>query len=309
MPLDPAIQALATSPIPGDAPTGQSSRYEPEFEHMQAEIDKLTALSGAAPDWNAVISDATTLLTGKTKDLMVASYLCAGLRETRGWPGLTDGLNLIKEMLAAFWEGLHPGKLRARKAAIDWLLDRMKIALETVAVQSSDGESVEASIAVIDQLAAFGEGRWENDPPTVWSLSQILKEKLSAIPAEAPAEAQQDAAGGHSGAAGGAASGSGATLSHASAPAGRADAYRQIVAAADYLIAVEPHSPVPYLLRRAASWGGMALPQLYVELQKTGSAWDLVLGGLPEGSQASASSASTAPASETPSTRPVRGDF
>jgi type VI secretion system protein VasJ len=301
MTFDQTIQALGTTPIPGDAPSGQSSRYEPEFEHMQGEIDKLTSLTGAAPDWQSVVSDASAILSGKSKDLMAASYLCAALRETRGWDGLADGLNLIKHLLATFWDTVHPGKLRARKAALDWLLDRMKVAIEPLSVSAGDREATASCIALVDEIVAFGEGRWENEPPTVWSLGQAIKDKVGAIPAEAAPPAGGAGAGSGSGAkSSGAASPQ--ALSPGGAPSGRAEAYRQIVAAADYLIAVEPHSPVPYLLRRAAAWGGMALPQLYVELQRSGSVWDFVLGGVPEGGAPSSAPAIAEAA-------PPRGDF
>ena len=46
----------------------------------------------------------------------------------------------------------------------------------------------------------------------------------------------------------------------------RADAYLRLAEAAEYLLATEPHSPVPYLVRRAVSWGGMSLTQLLAEL-------------------------------------------
>ena len=46
----------------------------------------------------------------------------------------------------------------------------------------------------------------------------------------------------------------------------REDAYRLLESAADYLQRVEPHSPTPYLVRRAVSWGRMPLPELMQEI-------------------------------------------
>jgi predicted component of type VI protein secretion system len=45
-------------------------------------------------------------------------------------------------------------------------------------------------------------------------------------------------------------------------------AYRQLEEVARYLEAVEPHSPVPALLRRAIRWGEMRLPDLLAELMQ-----------------------------------------
>lgn len=46
----------------------------------------------------------------------------------------------------------------------------------------------------------------------------------------------------------------------------RKDAYRGLAEIADYLTRTEPHSPVPYLIRRAIAWGSMDLGQLLPEL-------------------------------------------
>ncbi len=51
---------------------------------------------------------------------------------------------------------------------------------------------------------------------------------------------------------------------------GRAEAYQRLSEVADYLIRTEPHSPVPYLIRRAVSWGDMSFGELLVQLVEGG---------------------------------------
>ncbi len=51
---------------------------------------------------------------------------------------------------------------------------------------------------------------------------------------------------------------------------GREDAYRRIQAAARYLRSIEPHSPAPYLIMRAVTWGEKSLSELIVELRRNG---------------------------------------
>ncbi|HEX8609715.1 MAG TPA: type VI secretion system protein TssA [Telluria sp.] len=46
----------------------------------------------------------------------------------------------------------------------------------------------------------------------------------------------------------------------------RADAYATLEALADYLTEIEPHSPTPFLLRRAVNWGRMPLPEVIAEI-------------------------------------------
>ncbi len=50
--------------------------------------------------------------------------------------------------------------------------------------------------------------------------------------------------------------------SRAAAAGSRADAYRQLAAAADLLQRLEPHSPIPYLVKRAVELGALPFPQL-----------------------------------------------
>lgn len=49
-------------------------------------------------------------------------------------------------------------------------------------------------------------------------------------------------------------------------PASREEAYRQLARIADYLARTEPHSPVPYVIRRAVEWGNQPLGDLLDEL-------------------------------------------
>jgi type VI secretion system protein ImpA len=51
----------------------------------------------------------------------------------------------------------------------------------------------------------------------------------------------------------------------------RTEAYRLLEEAADFLQRTEPHSPTPYLIRRAVSWGKMSFNELLPELIRNNS--------------------------------------
>lgn len=57
----------------------------------------------------------------------------------------------------------------------------------------------------------------------------------------------------------------------------RADAYRRLSEAADYLLIAEPHSPVPYVVKRAVDWGNLSFGELLVELMEGGGDHQRVL--------------------------------
>lgn len=48
----------------------------------------------------------------------------------------------------------------------------------------------------------------------------------------------------------------------------RDEAYQTLEALARYLSAIEPHSPTPYLIRRAVNWGHLPLPELMAEIME-----------------------------------------
>ncbi|HSU13838.1 type VI secretion system protein TssA [Longimicrobium sp.] len=50
----------------------------------------------------------------------------------------------------------------------------------------------------------------------------------------------------------------------------REEAYRRLGEAAEYLMRTEPHSPTPYLVRRAVAWGGKSLADLIEEFLRDG---------------------------------------
>lgn len=56
------------------------------------------------------------------------------------------------------------------------------------------------------------------------------------------------------------------TADSGGAPRSREEAFRRLDEVADYLLRTEPHSPVPYLVKRAVAWGAMPLAELLQEL-------------------------------------------
>jgi len=51
----------------------------------------------------------------------------------------------------------------------------------------------------------------------------------------------------------------------------RAEAYQRLAEAADYLLRTEPHSPTPYLVRRAVEWGSMSLTEVLQQIVRNDS--------------------------------------
>ena len=66
------LLSLGKEPVNADQPAGSDVRYDPEFEELQAEIDKLSNPSATdGTDWNKVTKLASEILATKAKDILV----------------------------------------------------------------------------------------------------------------------------------------------------------------------------------------------------------------------------------------------
>jgi type VI secretion system protein VasJ len=255
---------LGTSPIPGDKPAGVSCRYEPEFDALNTEVEKLGSLTGAAVDWRIVEDNAVALLSGKSKDLLVAAYLARTLYETEGMAGLGQGFGVVRDLMKNFWDGLFPeaAKPKARASALQWLSDKMSPLVEK---GTPDPAAVQPALDAWNEISAFAASKFDaGSMPALQPLQRALEAKLSAGGA---ASAAAPAGGDPARLAGGAPSaGAPAAGALAGPVGGAAEAYRRLEEVRDFFKRTEPHNPVIYLIDRALRWRTMSLQDVVKEM-------------------------------------------
>lgn len=121
-------------------------------------------------------------------------------------------------------------------------------------------------LQAIDRLEQAGDAAWADKLPSLGPMRDLLEEIGILLAGEArrrgllsPPAQEEDASGTDV-----------ADGTHASAIAAGNHDRRQVYAAlaeiAHALEVIEPHSPVPYLIRRAVAWGGLNTAQLYNEV-------------------------------------------
>jgi len=265
------IADLGAAPISKAAPAGVSARYEPEFERIETEIAKLQALNGAPVDWRVVAENGIAILRGKSKDLLVAGFLCRGLFEVHGYQGLGAGLKAMRTMSEQFWDRLFPEakRPRARAAAGAWLAERLTSAVERQAPAANDRKPIELCLAELDILGALLDEKLGERSPSFGELRRALQVRLEALP-DPKAAAETAPAPSAAPAPVGTPSPATAT-SPAPAPApndigsdsdvqkgyraGR-DLLRKI---AQYLRSKDPANAAPYILARQSAWLGIDL--------------------------------------------------
>ena len=119
--------ALGSKPIPGESPAGFDAKFEPEYEAVLSEINKLGSATQTEPiSWARVEDQAGSILAGKSKDLLMAAYLGVALQKMHGLQGLCDAMNLFSALFASFWETAFPplNRLRRRTNAFEWWHER-----------------------------------------------------------------------------------------------------------------------------------------------------------------------------------------
>ena len=174
------LLSLGKDPINPDYPTGCDVRYEPEFEMLQAEIDKLSMPSSSGGiDWQKVGNLAALILNEKSKDLLVASYLAVSQIYTQKIEGLAVGLTVIYDLLDQFWDTLFPSKkrMRGRLGAIEWWIEKSEAALQTIQADSLSTENIEKLKQDLKQIDKLLQEYLEDAP-----LLRPLERFIDSIP-------------------------------------------------------------------------------------------------------------------------------
>lgn len=182
---------LGKTPIKPEAPCGAEARYEPEYELVQAEIDKLSSPTASGQvDWQRVADNAALVLQNKSKDLTIAGYLAAALTITRQIDGLDHGVMVLHDLLTTHWEGLYPNlkRMRGRAAAIQWWLERTENELQKLNPAPLPAEQVariKTHLQAMDSLLA------EKMPDA--PMLRSLQRRVEALPVQAEAVAPSPA--------------------------------------------------------------------------------------------------------------------
>ena len=145
------IEALL-APIAGDNPAGENLQYSGVYDQIREARRSEDALAQGdwqreikAADWEEVVRLATEALRDRSKDLQISAWLAEAVVKTSGFPGLRDGLKLVRGIQERFWENLYPeiedGDLEARANAIALLDRQTAMAIQEVPVTRSPAYS------------------------------------------------------------------------------------------------------------------------------------------------------------------------
>lgn len=118
---------LVKSPVSGTAFAGENMRFSNEFEALEEELNKDSAMNDVGrTDWVKVIDGCEALLRDRTRDLRVCVWLIWALHQRESFVGLLAGLGMLRYLCRQHWAELHPLKVRTRAGAFVWLMSRLE---------------------------------------------------------------------------------------------------------------------------------------------------------------------------------------
>lgn len=347
--------ALLLKPIPGDNPSGRDLKDGKSYDVLKEARREEELLSqgewkreSKVADWPKVILTATKVLTKESKDVQVACWLLEGLVRKHGFPGLRDGLMLLRGLHEHFWETMYPviedGDLEFRSGRLEGLNTTLPYSIRLVPLTRAsggvhygyyhfresrevenlrrgasgdaekkrqfeealeegklEGEKFDKAVAATpashcaellhdlgrciqaaEQLEQVLDNTYGKDAPSLRPVKEAIEACLSLVDSMVKKKGGVGLPRQHLE----------STTTEASLPMttpepsrsggvephDRADALRRLHSVAEFFRRTEPHSPVSYLVQRAAKWGDMPFNEWLQEVIKD----EGVLGGVRE---------------------------
>lgn len=187
----PEIVQKYLEPIPGDSETGKDAANEEEYFLLNMEMPKMT------PDYQKCLDLSEKILTEKSKDLKVASWLCFALFRTEKIQGLKDGLNIIYHLMNKYENKLFPENEVHRSKAIQFINSgRFYKLVEREGINKSNANDIIEAEKILNQIEELGKKLFSENPPVLKSLLEAVQthvEKANSFltPVKPAAESQQ----------------------------------------------------------------------------------------------------------------------
>lgn len=293
---------LGKNPIPGDNPGGIDASEEPQYFNTVGEVGKVDRIEADEPDWYQIEEDTKVILGHKSKDVEMAVALGHALFKRNSYAGLAAALGLINELIRNFWEHLHPGRPRRRKARIETLADRFTEGLwfRENQPQGDDFDAIDKCLERAEELKNLLTEKMPDDPPELRKFIEGLKSHAEKRPKQAeppPAPAAAPAGGGAPAAAPatGAAAGGGAGSFSAGEINDISGAINAMLSASTFIRKADAAEPMGYAISRLIKWSKIELPTSdeakfnipapdaqkldALQHQMTNSLWDHLLNG------------------------------
>jgi type VI secretion system protein VasJ len=174
-------------------PSGADLSFDPEFEALKLEVEKLERVDSGPPKWDVVERGADRLLLERTRDLRLVVWSAAAKASQRGWAGLAEGLAQYVEVTKACWDTMHPPakRLRARANLHEWFLEQVTGAVESRDVDVREADAVRSADRLLRDLDAELSTKFGDTFAGSGRLLSLIRRLLPSLPSAVVAPAPE----------------------------------------------------------------------------------------------------------------------
>ena len=238
--------------------TGKQLREQDKLrEKGDASESKGFVSEAGGVNYYMIIEVATTILSEKSKDLRVASYLALALWRTQKYVGLAEGMKVLLVLTQEFWDGLYPASVRlaARRGALEFLIQRLSDGVDGATVAAEDREPLEQARGAMAELQTELAKRIPENPPSLLGLTKAMEHLLGKIPKPVPKPRTDPANPAAVDASQGVSSQAPSLPGELRTPQEATESIRRV---ATFLRSQNRRSATPFRLMRSVRWDGIA---------------------------------------------------
>lgn len=175
-------------PISADAPSGRDASFEPSFEVIKSELDKLSSVTGGFIDWKVVAQGANDLTKNLTKDVRVLVWLAVARLKVDGPSGLALALSACHQTLSQHWETMFPPlkRGRARGNQFEWLFEQLDKEIPDLKLGPNDKEALEVAADRCKDLDSLASEKLGDHYTSVPRTPNTLRQRAAELSVAAP---------------------------------------------------------------------------------------------------------------------------
>lgn len=153
----------------GEQIYGEDVSFSPDFESLQAEIDKCSSIYDCGTtDWSVVMNLADKILTNDSKDIWVFAYGIIAHYHQHGLLVFAETLSKSTDFMVEHWNGLYPPihKKQRRLAPFLWIQTQTKQWDNNSPYQNTDSsEHKLVATQSLEKLHCFLTEKFEDNAP------------------------------------------------------------------------------------------------------------------------------------------------
>jgi len=265
-------------PISVDSVCGIEIEYQPEYialkklrvQQPDDLPDGVWKRNITKVNWQDIVDKSSEILINQCKDLQVAAWRVEALLHLYGPEGYLSGVQLLVLLLESYWDPIYPlleeDDSSARTKPIRWLLaETIKWFNSFFLPKFNEDADVKAWFSLIESirnqwlyLNKFLDAKLLDSSPSFHEVIELFNNQLLSIQGDSLTKTedittnlipQADSKNSFS----------------------RDSLYSEITSIATKLSILEPHSPVPFILREISQWKSSSFEDILKKLPKEGS--------------------------------------